>query len=288
MSRRPPTERPLPNPDRILHRVLSDGRAESHPVRRRPGWLVPAIAATAVAAVVTAAVLVPPALRSGSPDVQPAATPTQPAEIDIDLGPLTQAETATFLKHCWFWNGTAQKTLHATKIKSAAGETEWTVAMLGRSDGGNGVTAGGNRITGCSGQLNGVTDGTPGAQGFRMENFIATVGKMRYDDSFRADEGVILIRQRGKVFSSTWVRVPSSVQRARQRIVDGSEAGPWYSSRALDGLVYVQATIDKNVAPDEDLRLETQFLDASGQPVRIPGSNGLTSSQPISGMQTPR
>ncbi|MET7279924.1 hypothetical protein ABZS29_16935 [Kribbella sp. NPDC005582] len=178
-----------------------------------------------------------------------------------------------------------RKALHATKIKTALGETEWTVAWLGRSEGGNGVTGGDNRITGCSGKPTGVTDGTIAAQGFRMENFITTTGKMRYDDSFRPAEGTNLISQGGKSYSSTWVRVPSSVQRARQRIVDHGRTSPWYSSRAMDGVVYLQAWTDKIVVQPDGATLETQFLDASGQPVEIPGSNGLTSTQPIWGIQ---
>ncbi|MFK4084746.1 hypothetical protein ACI2LF_11590 [Kribbella sp. NPDC020789] len=275
MTRRPPAERTLPDPDRMLRQILS----EQPPVRRRRGLLVPAIAAAAVAAVVAAALIVPSTLHSGEPDVKPAA---QPAEIDLDLGPLSKAEIATFLKHCWFWNGTSQKVVHTTKVKTSWGDgEEWTLAMIGHSDGGNGVKGGNNRVTGCSGRPHGRTDVPIHEQGFRLENFITTTSPMRYDDSFRPNEGTPANLQYGKLLTSSWIRVPATVQRARQRLVADGQATPWFASRAQDGLVYLQASMDAP-AHSAALRVETQFLDAAGTPIRIPGSNGLTSSAPVS------
>jgi hypothetical protein len=280
MTRQPPAERTQPDPERVLRRILS----EHQPVRRRTGWLVPAVAAGAVAAIVTAALLVPPALRSGDQDVKPAATPSQPAEINLDLRPLTQAEINTFLQHCWFWNGTEEKVVHAVKIKSGWGDGEdWTLAMIGHGTGGNGVAPGDNRVTGCSGRPHGSTEGDIGAQGFRMENFITTTSPMRYDDNFRPDEGGQGYLRDGKAFSSSWIRVPAAVQRARQRLVYDGQPTPWFASQAADGLVYLQAWMNSPKQNDfTKFRLETQFLDRSGRPIRIPGSNGLTSSGPFS------
>ncbi|MFF1823372.1 hypothetical protein ACFVWG_39085 [Kribbella sp. NPDC058245] len=281
MTRQPPAERTLPDPERVLRRILS----EHQPVRRRTGWLVPAIAAGAVAAIVTAALLVPPALRSGDQDVKPAATPSQSADIDIDidLGPLSQAEIDAVLKRCWFWNGTMQKILHASKIRTGWGDEDWTLAMIGHGDGGNGVPPGDDRLTGCSGRPKGPAETTPSDTGFRLEPFFADVGPMRYDDSFRPDEGAQLNLTHGKVASSTWVKVPATVQRTRQRIVyDAAHTSPWFSSKAVDGLTYVQAWLDWNNSMDSrKVRLETQFLNAAGEPVRIPGSNGLTSTSSV-------
>jgi hypothetical protein len=283
MTRQPPAERTLPDPERVLRRILS----EHQPVRRRTGWLVPAIAAGAVAAIVAAALLVPPALRSGDQDVKPAATPSQPAEINLDLRPLSQAEINTFLQHCWFWNGTEEKVVHAVKIKSGWGDGEdWTLAMIGHGTGGNGVAPGDNRVTGCSGRPHGKTDGTPAEQGFRLENFWTTLGPMRYDDSFRPDEGTLFELDDAKLTSSSWIRVPATVQRTRQRIVyDDQQTSSWFSSKAVDGLTYVQTWLDwAKVKQPTKLQLETQFLDSSGKAIRIPGSNGLTSVSRVSGV----
>ncbi|MFI5736347.1 hypothetical protein ACIA49_39900 [Kribbella sp. NPDC051587] len=283
MTRQPPAERTLPDPERVLRRILS----EHQPVRRRTGWLVPAIAAGAVAAIVAAALLVPPALRSGDQDVKPAATPSQPAEINLDLRPLSQAEINTFLQHCWFWNGTEEKVVHAVKIKSGWGDGEdWTLAMIGHGTGGNGVAPGDNRVTGCSGRPHGSTDQPLNKQGVRMENFITATSPMRYDDRFRPAEGTVFELVDAKVTSSSWIRVPATVQRTRQRIVyDDQQTSAWFSSKAVDGLTYVQTWLDwAKVKQPAKLQLETQFLDSSGKPIRIPGSNGLTSVSPVWGV----
>lgn len=284
MTLRPPTERPLPNKEQLLDRVLSsepEPRRNNRRNDRRRRVLIPIVAAASVAAIAAAALLLPPALKSGEPAVTP--TPKN-TEMSIDLGPLSKAQIDTFLKHCWFWNGTAQKVVHTTRIKSGwHGGEEWTMAMIGHSVGGNGVAPGDNRVTGCSGRPNGSTTGTSTDQGFQIENFITTTSPMRYDDSFRPEEGTFLYDDGSKIGTSVWIRVPKQVARVRQRLVVNGEAQQWFSSKTDDGLSYVQTWLDKRPKDTTKIHLEVQFLTSSGQLVKIPGSNGLTSTLPISG-----
>jgi hypothetical protein len=283
MTLRPPTERPLPNRQQILDRVL-DAEREVVAAPRR-GKLVPIVAAAAVAAALAAALLVPPMLRSDGRAPTPAAPSA--TEISIDRGPLSKADTATFLKHCWFWNGTSERVVHAVKVKSGwHGGEEWAVAMIGRSVGGNGVKPGGNRVTGCSGLPHGPTDSLVSDQGFRIENFITATTPMRYDDRFRPADGTYLLDEDrgGKLGTSLWIRVPSQVERVRQRLVVDGKPGVWFSSRTADGLSYVQTWLETRPQPTAKVELQVQFLNGADQVVTIPGSNGLTSTVPIAGV----
>lgn len=299
---KPPTERTLPDKQEILAQILTVPREAK--AARRPGWLVPAIAAAAVAAIVGAILVVPQALRSGEPAVTPASRPVE-TEIDLDLGPLSQAEINQLIsRQCIFMHGDAsKKLLHAQKVRSGWGDgVDWTLIRVGDTAAGSMVGAGKNRLTGCVGR--------PGKSDqfgidVRLHDFVSTVGPApteeelaklpkgesfvhpRYDDSFQPREMIMLEARPGKKWATgLWVRVPSTVDRVRQRIVVNGKPQPqWFSSKTVDGLNYTQAWMDAPIRRTDRITFEVQFLDKSGQPVKIPGSTGLTTVVGCGGMQ---
>ncbi|MFI5706773.1 hypothetical protein [Kribbella sp. NPDC051620] len=317
---KPPTERSLPNKQAILDRILAgtapaqasgplprqaeqpgpatkrperDWRA---PKRRTPGWAVPVLACAAVAAVVGAILIVPQTLKSGDPAVTPASKPAE-AEVDLDLGPLSQPEIAQVLAICPPWEK-PYRVLHATKIRTGWGKgQDWTVAVEGHDPGGNGIPPGDGRLIACSGYPIKTTAEDLAGKGIWWENFVSTSGpapsaeelaklpkgesfiKPRYDDSFRPQELIQLQAEPDKKWATRlWIRTPSTVDRVRQRIlVDGTPRSPWFSSKAVDGLSFTQAWIDAPISRSAKYTVEVQFLDKSNRLVEIPGSTGPTS-----------
>lgn len=302
MTRRPPAERTLPGKREMLERILADDPQLRTP-KRRPVWVVPAIAAAAVAGIVGAALIGPQAIRSSEP--APPAEKSQETEIDLDLGPLAQKEIQNIRRLCLF-NGTVKQVVHATKIRTAWNDrVEWTIALKGHDLGGNGIPPGDNRLMACSGKPNNKSpDGPISEQGVRLHDFWTTVGPAptaeelaklpkgesffipKYDDSFRPIEGFPLEAHPGKKWATPlWVKVPTVVDRVRQRLLVDGKPGPWFSSRVVDGLSFTQGWIDAPLSRSSKYELEVQFLDESGQPVEIPGSTGPTTVLDSSGMQ---
>lgn len=301
MTRQPPPERTLPNKQQILDQVLAGHRSAKGPHRKRPGWLVPLVAAGAVAAIIGAILIVPQTLKSGDPAVKPAE-----AEISLDLGPLSQAEIGQILRQCPFMHGTSSKRLlHARKVRAGWGDgVEWTLAREGRSVAGSMVGAGDGRLTACTGR--------PGKSAelntdVRLEEFVATVGRAltpeelaklpkgasfvtpRYDDGFLPQEMITLeARPARKWASALWLRVPPVVDRVRQRIVVDGKPQQWFGSDTVDGLNFTQAWIDAPISKSAKITFDVQFLDKSGEPVEIPGSTGLTTEVACGGKQLNR
>jgi hypothetical protein len=294
MNRQLPPERPLPDKQRILRRILAEtrGDAADEPEKRRRPWLIPVVAAAAVAAIVAAALVVPQTLKSGDPAVPPATTPAEP-ETSLDLGPLSQAEITEFLRHCKPWDSKTEKVLHTRKVRSGWGDgVEWTVAIQGRSLGADGLAPGDRRVTACSGRPTKSLEGTFADQNFRMENFddetapaptaeeLANLPEgssfvtYRYDDSFRPAEGFELSVQPGKFTSSVWIKVPPAVDRVRQRLVVNGKAQQWFSNKAVDGLSYVHTWMEPPIREADTIELEVEFLDSSNQLVGVPGAEG--------------
>lgn len=103
---------------------------------------------------------------------------------------------------------------------------------------------------------------------------------------FRPIEGFPLEAHPGKKWATPlWVKVPTVVDRVRQRLLVDGKPGPWFSSRVVDGLSFTQGWIDAPLSRSSKYELEVQFLDESGQPVKIPGSTGPTTVLDSSGMQ---
>ncbi|WP_328325217.1 hypothetical protein OHA70_35270 [Kribbella sp. NBC_00382] len=290
---KPPAERPLPNKQQILDKILTVPR-EAKPAKR-PGWLVPAVAAAAVAAVVGAILIVPQTLKSGDPTVTPASKPAE-SEVSLDLGPLSKAEIAQVFTICRPWEK-PYTVLHALKIRTAWGKHEdWTVAVEGHDPGGNGIPPGDGRLTACSGYPVKTAGEDLASRGMRLETFWTTVGPAltqeelaklpkgesiftpRYDDSFRPKEMIEFEAKPGKKWATPlWVRVPPEVDRVRQRIlINGTPQPQWFSSKALDGLSFTQAWLDAPISRAAKYQVEVQFLDKSNRLVEIPGSTGPT------------
>ena len=309
MTRQPPAERTLPNKQQILDQVLADTRADhrnqpDQPARKRPAWLVPVIAAAAVAAVIGAAIALPQTNKSGDPAVSPATKPAEP-ETNLDIGTLTQAQIAKIFEVCRPWEK-PYTVLHATKIRTGWGNGEdWTVAVKGHDPGGNGIPAGDGRLTACSGYPVAKPAGeTLTDRGFRLNDFWTTTApapseeelanlpkgesffQPKYDDSFRPIEGFGLEAQPDQKWATPlWVKVPEQVDRVRQRLVIDGKPGQWFSSKAVDGMSFTQGWVDAPIKKTATFTLEVQFLDKANQPVEIPGSTGPTTVLTCSGQQ---
>ncbi|MEV6415983.1 hypothetical protein [Kribbella sp. NPDC051718] len=296
---KPPTERPLPNKQAILDRVLATPTERSAPKRTRPSWAVPAIACAAVAALVGAILIVPQTLKSGDPTITPATKPA-PTEISLDLGPLSEAEIAQALRECPFMNGTPERVLHTRKVRSGWGDgIEWTIVREGRTPAkGYFIAPGGGHLTACVGR-----PGTDPAHDFRMVDFTTTFGpaptaeelaklpkgesfsSWHYDDGFRPKEGIMLEALPGKMWTTAlWLRVPATVHRVRQRIVVDGKPQAWFSSAAVDGISFTQAWMQAPIRQSAVYTFDVQFLDSSARPVEIPGSTGATTVVRSGGM----
>jgi hypothetical protein len=296
---KPPAERTLPNKQAVLDRILTGSaknpaRAERNwpaPKRRWPGWAVPVLAGAAVAAVVGVILIVPQTLKSGDPAVTPASRPVA-TEVDLDLGPLSQAEIALALRECPFRNGTPERVLHTRKVRSGWGDgVEWTIVREGRTPAkGYFIAPGGGHLTACVGR-----PGEDPAHDFRMVDFMTSFGpaltaeelaklpegaslsSYHYDDGFRPKEGIMLEALPGKMWTTTlWLRVPKEVDRVRQRIVVDGKPQRWFSSAAVDGISFTQAWMAAPIKRSAVYTIDVQFLDSSGRAVGIPGSTGPT------------
>lgn len=67
--------------------------------------------------------------------------------------------------------------------------------------------------------------------------------------------------------TTTWLAVSDDVATVRQRTWVDSEAGPWFTTAARDGISHLQTWLVGPLPADVTLRTETQVLDAGGAPV---------------------
>jgi hypothetical protein len=262
MTTRMPAERTLPHKQEILERVLAE---EQRPARRR-GWMVP-VAAAASIAVVAGGALTINSLRDGSnptdggPAVvqSPAARPSVPGSlgISIDRGRLTEAQAAQAAKNClkWFGNPKVDGILHPTLV--SYGRSGATVPAF--------AVRSGDRTYTCVGpqRAGGVWDA-----GTRRKPLETNLGWF----------GASAIGRRGRLdwlMVSGWTAVDDGVASVRRRVVANGKPAPWYVTKAVDGIAYVQAQSDQVLRLGDKVTVETQQLDESG---RLAGRPSVVSS----------
>jgi hypothetical protein len=284
MIKQIPAERPLPDQQRILERVLAD----TGKVSGRNRWLLPVAAAASIAVVAGGALTVPSMLRSDEPGT-PAGTSTattatatsKPGEktVSIDQGNLTAAQATAFGTECVKWVGSkdrpgqtygdapldwpgagakAEKILHATKIAGrTAGTTDWTVAVKS-----------GSVTYACVGRMT-----TKGEHGKLMRDYDFGTFSTKYPDGLGgAGDGGGLVtdlkgREPAKLSTNRWVVAPPTATKVQRRFVLKGRPGPWFSSDVVDGLGYISARAEARLVPGDKVRIETRLWDDAGKQV---------------------
>lgn len=259
MTTRMPAERTLPHKQEILERVLAE---EQRPTRRR-GWMVP-VAAAASIAVVAGGALTINSLRDGSkptdggPAVLQSPTPrpstarpstARPSSlgISIDRGRLTEAQAAQAAKNCleWLTNPKVDGILHPTLVSN--GRSGATVPAL--------VVRSGNSTYTCVGppKAGGGWDAATRSKPLKTSLGWFSTGA---------------ITRRGRldwIMVSGWTAVDDGVVSVRRRVVTNGKPAPWYVTKAVDGIAYIQAQNDRVLRLGDKVTVETQQLDESGR-----------------------
>lgn len=304
MTRQIPVERPLPHKQEILERVFAD----DGPARRR-AWVVPVAAAASVAVVAGGLLAISSQHTTQQPNPTPAAGPSSsrpsqvkpagPKNVQINLGPLSAAETTKMVDACLRetsqygppHNGKAGAITHAIRVKgwNRTNPTELSVAFLDKSTG---------LLNACVGQpaktLNGpmgsgVTGGAVGgdpAAGRKLKSVFnptdATHPAVPTDNGgtnifIKFDKSPdLLVRE-------AWYRTDDRVAAIRQRYIIKGRTGPWYVANASDGLVFLRSWNSSAILQKGDtVRIETQVLGRNGELLDAPadqkGGGGLTPS----------
>jgi hypothetical protein len=285
MIKQLPAERPLPQKEEILGRVLAEGAATG----RKRRWLVPVAAAASIAVIAGGLLTVPALVRSddngtnpagrtsqGTPSTPPKTTQTNGSGVSIDRGKLTDAEATAFGTACAKgigaqdrpgqdspdWPGAGakvEKILHATKIvgRFPNSSTDWTVA----------VKSGGHTYA-CVGR---ITKKGPDGQLMRGYDFGAF--SSRYPDgvSGSGDGSGMISKTNGtgtaKVTSYRWIVVPATTTQVQRRIVMNGKPSAWFSSDVVDGLVFIHASAEARLVPGSKVRIETRLLNDAGKQV---------------------
>ncbi|HET6297977.1 MAG TPA: hypothetical protein VFG33_31645 [Kribbella sp.] len=295
MIKQLPAERPLPQKQEILERVLSDDgeRAGTGAGGGRGGhrtWLVP-VAAAASIAVIAGGLLTIPALVSSDDNGTSPADQTSPttqntprtseSAISIDRGKLTAAEATAFGTECVKSVGaTVDQILHATKIvgRTAGSSTDWTVAV--KSGGSTYACVGRISQKGSDGRLTGAYD-------------FGTFSTKHPDGLGGSGDGSGLISKidgtgTAKLTTYRWIVAPATATKVQRRILVNGKPGAWFSSDVVDGLGYVRASVEARLVSGNKVRIETRLLDDAGNQVgnllvqgmsvvpQVGGSGGIT------------
>jgi hypothetical protein len=285
MTRQIPAERPLPDKQRVLERVLAD--TDEKPRRRT--WLLPVAAAASIAVVAAGALTVPSLLKHNGSGVAPQSevATTKPSasgqqggkSVSIDQGKLTDAQATAFATECIKWVGAkdrpgqhfddapldwpgagakVDKIMHATKIAGrTTGTTDWTVAV--RS---------GDRTYACVGRMP-----TKDADGKVMRDYDFGTFSTKYPDGLGGTgDGLGIItdlsgRKPTKLSTSRWVVAPPEAATVQRRIVVKGKPTAWFTSEVTDGLGYVRARVEAKLVVGDKVQMETRLLDQDGKPV---------------------
>jgi hypothetical protein len=304
MTRQIPAERPLPHKQEILERVLAD----STPARRR-AWPIPVAAAASVAVVAGGLLTVisqhntqqtDPAPVAGSSSSRPSeAKPAGPKDVQLNLGPLSAAETTKMVDACLRetaqygapHNGQAGAITHAIRVKgwNRTNPTEQTVAFVDKSTGLLNACVGQPAKTPSGPTGSGVNGGAVGgdpAAGRKLKSVFNPTDATH--PAVPTDNGgnylyVNFDKSPDLLVREAWYRTDDRVAAIRQRYVIKGRTGPWYVANASDGLVFLRSWDGSAVLQKGDVvRIETQVLGRNGElldaPANQKGGGGLTPS----------
>jgi hypothetical protein len=318
MTRQIPAERPLPNKQLVLDRILdetgTDTASDPRTDRHRRSWALPIAAAAAIAIVATGALTVPKLLKSEDAPAPPPAgrsastgtTPStgKPADnpVSIDRGKLTAAQATAFATECIKWVGSkdvpgqnygdaplnwpgagakVDKILRATKVADYGSGTVWTVA----------VRTGGHTY-GCVGT---ITKKWPDGRTTRNYDF-HTFSERHPQGTDSAGAGGSIGNLDGKqvvtLLSSQWVVVRPGATQVQQRIVVKGKPTAWFTTEVVDGIAYARAWGKGKLGPGDKVQYEARQLDKDGNevgPVAVERSvvtKGITKESP--NMLTPQ
>ena len=280
MTRQIPAERPLPDKQHILERVLAD--TDEKPSRRT--WLLPVAAAASIAVVAAGALTVPSMLKhNGSGVAQQSQVGTtkpsgRPAEksVSIDQGKLTKAQATAFATECIKWVGSedvpgqtyetapldwpgmgakVDRILHATKVADYDSSTDWTVAVQS-----------GGKTYACVGT---ITKKWP--DGRTLRNYDFHTFSQRHPEGSTGGAGGSIGNLDGTgvatLLSSQWIVVRPGVTQVQQRIVLKGKPTPWFTTEVADGLAYPRAWGKARLTLGDKVRYETRQLDKDGNQV---------------------
>jgi hypothetical protein len=285
MTRQIPAERPLPNKQLVLDRVLEESGSDPHAGRHRPSWALPIAAAAAIAVVATGALTVPRLLKSDHtpPPAGQASTKTKttrkPAEntVSVDRGRLTATQAKAFATECIKWVGShdvpgqtyetapldwpgmgakVDKIRHATKVADSDRSTDWTVA----------VDSGG-RTYACVGTIT-----TKDPDGRVRRNYDFGTFSRKYPDGLggSGDHPGNIGKPDGTLTgfsSSRWVTVVPGVTTVQRRMIMKGKPGPWFTTDVVDGLAYIRSWSSATLRLGDKAQVETRRLDKDGNVV---------------------
>jgi hypothetical protein len=301
MTRQVPAERPLPHKQEILERVLANDAAAK---RRR--WVVPVAAAASVAVVAGGLLAITsqhntqqppnPTPAAGPSSSRPSnAKPAGPKDVQINLSPLSAAETTKMVDACLSetdhygppHNGKAGAITHAIRVKGWH-QTLQTVAFLDKSTG---------LLNACVGQPTKALNGPPGAgvTGGAVGGDPAAGRKLKSvfnptdathpavpTDQIGSTLAVKFDNSPDLLVRAGWYRTDARVAAMRQRYVIKGRTGPWYVAEASDGLVFLRSWNSAILRKGDVVRVETQVLGRNGELLDAPADQkdggGLTPS----------
>jgi hypothetical protein len=280
MIKQLPAERPLPDKQVILDRVLAE---DSAPAKR--GWLMP-VAAAASIAVIAGGVLTVPALMKSDDGTGPAGqsqtgatkhTAGTPAGMgqSIDAGRLTPAQASEFGKACarmigatdpWKFpdqlpsnwpdgHAKVNAILHPTVVRSG-----WDPKATDKTV----VIKSGGKTYGCVGQ---VTKKRPdGSTTFGYDWATFATSKQGVHGTGGGMAGTIVLDNKpDKLVTDRWIVVGPEVATVRQRLILKGKASPWFTTKVVDGFAYIRAWNQAALAIGDKVQLETQQLDSNGK-----------------------
>lgn len=278
MSLTPPPGRTLPDPDRLLSRVLGEGddrpgagTGAGSPANR-PRWVV-ALGALAAAGVVGVTVLGMSVLRqvdgdaltrpSGGTSSLPAATAATSASTQITstasvsepllVGPLTAEETRSITEACTRqFRVAARSTAHERSVEIGGAFPARFLTVV--------VTAADGTVWGCSAPEEDPQSVTGGDITSQTRPRTGSRVMLGMASTMRGTGSIINF-----IEASGWAVLPKGATAARVRWLVNGVAHPWRTAVPVGGLAFLVVHLDAAVSAGDVLVAQAQLLDASGR-----------------------
>jgi hypothetical protein len=250
-----PAERPLPDKQQVLARILvDDAPLAPRPFRSRR-WLTPAVAAASIAVIAGGALLIAGLNRSnGEPAGQSSAGKSAGTsgarDISIDRGSLTPAQAKIAARQCLAGLTRSSgpvpidRILHPVKVARAGSRTP--VPTL--------VVRSGQRWYTCLGpeKPNSIWDFSTHRRPLEVHLNPTGFGGIAHSGTL------------DQIFLDSWTAVDPGVATVRRRIIIHGQPGPWYTTKAVDGLAFIHAWDGRDLHLGDKIAVQTEQLDPTG------------------------